>query len=87
MFIRIINKPWLLPVLAISVDVPKYVIPGRTNYDWIMNSEVTAGTAKLITAVDATGVLTLSDATTIDPNVGTDYQRVGTYSSGGLGSK
>jgi len=60
-----------------NVSVPKYVIPVRTDYGWIMNSEVTAGTAKLVVAIDANGVLTLSDATTIDPNVGTDYQRVG----------
>ena len=33
--------------------------------------------------MDANGVLTLSDATTIDPNVGTDYQRIGT----GIGPK
>jgi hypothetical protein len=60
-----------------TVAVPKYVIPGKSEYGWIMNSEVTSGVAKLVTAVDANGVLTLSDATTIDPNVGTDYQRVG----------
>jgi hypothetical protein len=60
-----------------SVSVPKYVIPARTNYGWLLASEVTAGTAKLVTAVSSTGVLTLSDNTTIDPNVGTDYQRVG----------
>lgn len=66
-----------------NVSVPKYVIPGRTDYGWIMNSEVTGGTAKLVTSVDANGVLTLSDATTIDPNIGTDYQRIGT----GVGSK
>jgi len=60
-----------------TVAVPKYVIPGKNDYGWIMNSEVTAGTAKLVTAVDANGVLTLSDGTFIDPNVGTDYQRVG----------
>jgi hypothetical protein len=62
---------------AITVSVPKYVIPGRNDYGWIMNTEVTAGTAKQVMAVDANGVLTLSDATTIDPSVGTDYQRVG----------
>jgi hypothetical protein len=62
---------------AITVTVPKYVIPGKTDYGWIMNTDVTSSVAKLITAVDANGVLTLSDATTIDPNVGTDYQRVG----------
>lgn len=70
-----------------TVDIPKYVIPGRNDYGWIMNAEVTAGTAKLITAVSTTGVLTLSDGSTIDPNVGTDYQRVGSYASGGVGSK
>jgi hypothetical protein len=66
-----------------TVAVPKYLIPGRTDYGWIMNTEVTGGTAKQVTAVDANGVLTLSDNTTIDPNVGTDYQRVGA----GLGAK
>jgi Ethylbenzene dehydrogenase len=66
-----------------TVSVPKYVIPGRTDYGWIMNAEVSAGTAKLVTAIDANGVLTLSDATTIDPNVGTDYQRIGS----GVGPK
>lgn len=68
---------------AVTVSVPKYVIPGKTNYTWILGPEITAGTAKLVTAVSATGVLTLSDATTIDPAVGTDYQRVGA----GLGAK
>lgn len=62
---------------AVTVAVPKYVVPSKTDYGWIMNTEVAAGTAKLIIAVDANGVLTLSDATTIDPNVGTDYQRIG----------
>lgn len=68
---------------AITVSVPKYVIPGRTNNYWVLGTEVTAGTAKLVTAVAANGILTLSDATTIDPNVGTDYQRVGA----GVGAK
>jgi hypothetical protein len=71
---------------AVTVDVPKYVIPGKSDYGWIMNTDTTS-TAKRITAVDANGVLTLSDGTTIDPNVGTDYQRQGTYGSGGLGAK
>lgn len=66
-----------------GVTVPKYVIPAKSNYGWILSSEITAGTAKTVTAVSATGVLTLSDATTIDPNVGTDYQRVGA----GMGAK
>jgi hypothetical protein len=72
---------------AVTVAVPKYVIMSKTNYWWIYNSEITAGTAKQVMAVSTSGVLTLSDATTIDPNVGTDYQRTGTYGSGGIGSK
>ena len=68
---------------AVTLTVPKYVIPTKSNYGWILNSEITAGTAKTVTAVSATGVLTLSDATTIDPAVGTDYQRVGA----GMGAK
>ena len=61
----------------VKVSVPKYVVPGKTDHGWIMNSEVTAGTAKLVTAVSDTGVLTLSDGTRIDPYVGTDYVRAG----------
>ncbi len=68
---------------AITVSVPKYVIPGRNDYGWIYIAEVTDGTAKTITAVDINGVLTLNDASTIDPNVGTEYQRIGT----GVGAK
>lgn len=66
-----------------NASVPKYVIPGRTDYYWIMNAEVTAGIAKLVTAIDANGVLTLNDGSLLDPNVGTDYQRVG----GDVGAK
>jgi hypothetical protein len=61
----------------IVVAVPKYVIPDKSNYGWIMNSEITKGSAKLVTGVDANGVLKLSDNSTLDPNIGTDYQRVG----------
>jgi hypothetical protein len=66
-----------------SVSVPKYIIPGRINYNWVMGSETTDGTAKIVTAVASDGVLTLSDGSSIDPKVGSDYQRVGT----GVGSK
>lgn len=58
-------------------SVPKYVIPGGSNYGWILQSEIDNSTAKTVTAVDGDGVLTLSDDTVIDPNVDTDYQRVG----------
>ncbi|HEY0679081.1 MAG TPA: ethylbenzene dehydrogenase-related protein [Chitinophagaceae bacterium] len=60
-----------------SVSVPKYVVFGKSNYNWILGAEITTGSAKLVTAVSPTGVLTLSDNNTIDPNVGTDYQRIG----------
>jgi len=60
-----------------SVAIPKYVIPVRSNYNWILGTEITDGTAKLVTSVDGEGVLTYEGGT-IDPNVGTDYQRVGT---------
>lgn len=65
-----------------SVSVPKYVIPARTFYYWITKAEIDAGTAKLITAVDANGVLTY-DGGTIDPNTDTDFQRAGA----GVGAK
>ncbi len=57
--------------------VPKYVILNRTNNYWILNSEISGGSAKLVKAVDANGVLTFSDNSILDPNVGTDYQRAG----------
>jgi hypothetical protein len=60
-----------------GITVPKYVILNRTNNYWILNSEITANTAKLVTGVDANGVLTFSDASTLDPNIGTDYLRAG----------
>lgn len=60
-----------------NVNVPKYVIPNKTNNYWILDSEISAGTAKLVTAVDINGVLTLEGGATIDPNTDTGYQRAG----------
>jgi hypothetical protein len=68
---------------AINVSVPKYVKPAGTNYYWILDSEITSGAAKLVTAVDQDGILTLSDNSTINPNTDVAYQRSGA----GLGSK
>lgn len=65
-----------------TVSVPKYVIIGKTNYNWITGSEVSEGAAKLITAVDANGVLSYSGGT-IDPNTDVEYQRNGP----GVGTK
>lgn len=52
-----------------AVTVPKYVIPTATNYYWITSDEITNGTAVLITAVAANGVLTYATGT-IDPALG-----------------
>ena len=60
-----------------KVSVPKYLIPNRVNYNWFLESEITDGTAKLITAVDTAGVLTLADGVTIDPKADVEYQRAG----------
>ncbi|HEX6334781.1 MAG TPA: ethylbenzene dehydrogenase-related protein [Flavisolibacter sp.] len=60
-----------------TLTVPKYVIPARNNYGWILQTEVDSKVALTVTAVDANGVLTLEDGSTIDPNIGTDYQRIG----------
>ena len=59
-----------------DVSVPKYMIPGNTDYFWITQSEIDASTAKLITAVNSDGLLTY-DGGTIDPNTDADFQRDG----------
>lgn len=58
------------------VMVPKYVIPGKTNYYWILESEINDGTAKLITDVDENGILTYNGGT-INPNTDLAFQRNG----------
>jgi hypothetical protein len=70
---------------GISVAVPKWVIPGSTA-DFITVEDTLSGTAKLITAISSTGVLSYSGGT-IDPTVGSDYQRLGTTASSGIGTK
>lgn len=50
-----------------TVTVPKYFIPSREYYYWITQSEIDAGTAKLITAVASDGTLTYSGGT-VDPS-------------------
>ncbi|MBK8699651.1 MAG: hypothetical protein IPN29_08915 [Saprospiraceae bacterium] len=62
-----------------AVSVPKYVIPGQKYYYWITQDQVSGGTAKLITAVDANGILSY-DGGTIDPNTDVDFQRAGSRS-------
>jgi hypothetical protein len=60
---------------AIEVSVPKYVVPGGTDYYWIPEEDF-GGSAKLVTAVDADGVLTYEGGT-IDP-AGDDGYNKGT---------
>ena len=62
-----------------DVSVPLYFIPGREYYNWITIDEINSGEAKLITGVDATGILTY-DSGTIDPNTEVGYERDGATS-------
>lgn len=69
-----------------SVNVPMWFLPA-SNYDFIKVADTLAGgTAIKITGVSSTGVLSYSGGT-IDPNVGTDYQRTGDPVFGGEGAK
>jgi len=58
-----------------SVSVPIWIIPGSTDADYILISDTASGKAKKVMTVSSAGVLTLSDGSTIDPNIGTDYLR------------
>lgn len=69
-----------------KVNVPKYIIPTQSDYYYILTSD-TGGLAKRVIAVDTNGVLTLSDNSTIDPRIGSDYQRIGDPVYGGVGPK
>ncbi len=60
-----------------TVAVPLWILPNSTS-DVIQIADTAAGgTAVKITAVSSLGVLTYATGT-LDPNVGTDYQRLGT---------
>lgn len=52
---------------TVNVKVPLYVETGVSK-PYYPASDITAGTALKVTAVDSMGVLTLSDKSTIDPN-------------------
>ncbi|CAH0997169.1 hypothetical protein EMA8858_03306 [Emticicia aquatica] len=70
-----------------SVTVPMWLIPTATNYNYILAADTLAGgKAVKVTAVSSTGVLTYNGGT-IDPTVGTDFQRVGDAVTGGVGPK
>ena len=70
------------------VTVPKYVIPNKTDYSSIAQTDIDNGTAKLITAVSTNGVLTYSGGT-IDPtsdagyNAGTGAKRFPSVTNAG----
>ncbi len=72
---------------TLTTTAPKYLIPGKTDYYYILQTDIDAGVAKQIKGLDTLGVLTLSDGSKIDPNVGADYQRVGDPIYGGGGPK
>jgi len=67
---------------ATKVSVPTWVIPNGnyTNSAIMLKDTLPGGKALKVTAVSSTGILTLSDASTIDPNTATSgnaYQQVG----------
>ena len=69
-----------------TVAVPMYVIPGSTSNYINIADTTSGGAAKKVIAVSSIGVLTYSGGT-LDPNVGTDYQRLGEDAYGGIGAK
>ena len=58
-----------------TVMVPKYFIPAREYYYWITQSEIDAGTAKLITSVNSNGDLGYDGGTINSSDL--DFQREG----------
>jgi hypothetical protein len=59
-----------------TVTVPKYFVPGRTNYYWVSKADQSAGVAKLITGVDVNGILYYTGGS-VDPNTDPEFQRNG----------
>lgn len=61
-----------------TVSVPLWVKSSGSHYtNCALVPSDTTGAALKVVAVDSNGVLTLSDASTLDPNSGTTYQQVG----------
>jgi len=69
-----------------AINVPMWVIPNSTSDYVKVEDTLAGGSARKITAVSSTGVLTYSGGT-IDPNVGTDYQRTGNAVTGPTAAK
>jgi hypothetical protein len=70
-----------------SVAVPIWVIPNVAVAKFVLASDTTSGNAKKVVAVSTNGTLTLNDGSTIDPNIGTDYQRTGDVAFGPTAAK
>lgn len=64
-----------------KVAVPIWIIPGSTDANYILVSDTASGKAKKVMKVSSSGVLTLSDGSTIDPTSGTDYLRTSSATS------
>jgi hypothetical protein len=69
-----------------AVNVPMWVMLNATNSYFVLASDTLSNQAVKITKVSSTGVLSYNGGT-IDPNIGTDYQRVGDPVMGGVGPK
>jgi hypothetical protein len=69
-----------------SVNVPMWIVPNATNSFYVLASDTLSNQAVKITKVSSTGVLSYNGGT-IDPNIGTDYQRIGDPVTGGVGAK
>jgi hypothetical protein len=69
-----------------AVNVPMWVMLDATNSYYVLASDTLNNKAVKITKVSSTGVLSYNGGT-IDPNIGTDYQRVGDPVTGGVGTK
>ena len=70
-----------------SVAVPLWVIPNSTADFLKVADTLAGGTARKVMGVSSTGVLSLDGGGTLDPNAGTDYQRLGTTATAALGAK
>jgi hypothetical protein len=59
-----------------TVSVPLYIKPNASSYYYILATDTASASVARVTGVSSTGVLSYNGGT-IDPNVGTDYQRIG----------
>ncbi|MBO0936335.1 hypothetical protein J2I47_07220 [Fibrella sp. HMF5335] len=69
-----------------AVNVPMWVVPNATNAYYVLASDTLSNRAVKITKVSSTGILSYNGGS-IDPTVGTDYQRIGDAVTGGIGPK